>query len=71
MLKQTIERINELARKSRTEQGLTDEEKQEQAKLRREYIDATIGNTRAQLDSIKIVDEKGNVKPLKEKSNDK
>ncbi len=70
MLKQTIERINELARKSRTEQGLTDEEKQEQAKLRREYIDATVGNARAQLESIKVVDEKGNVKPLKEKSND-
>ena len=32
-----IERINELARKSRTE-GLTPEEKAEQQKLRQEYI---------------------------------
>lgn len=35
-----IDRINELAKKSRTPEGLTEEEKEEQAKLRREYIDA-------------------------------
>jgi len=43
-----IDRINALAKKQR-EVGLTEEEKQEQAKLRREYIDAVIGNMRAQL----------------------
>ena len=42
-----IARINELARKAKTE-GLTEEEKAEQAKLRREYIDSVVGNLRAQ-----------------------
>ena len=54
-----IERINYLARKAKTE-GLTDEEKAEQAKLRREYIDSITGNLRAQLENVYIVDEKGN-----------
>ena len=34
----TIDRINELARKARTE-GLTEEETKERDRLRREYID--------------------------------
>lgn len=54
-----IERINYLAKKAKTE-GLTDEEKAEQAKLRREYIDSITGNLRAQLENVYIVDEKGN-----------
>lgn len=54
-----IERINYLAKKAKTE-GLTDEEKAEQAKLRREYIDSVTGNLRAQLDNVYVVDEKGN-----------
>ena len=36
-MKETIDRINELYHKSQKE-GLTDEEKAEQAKLRAEYI---------------------------------
>ena len=48
-----------LAKKAKTE-GLTDEEKAEQAKLRREYIDSITGNLRAQLDNVYVVDEKGN-----------
>ena len=35
-----IDRINELARKARTEEGLTPEELAERDALRREYIDA-------------------------------
>ena len=38
MEKDKLERINALARKSRTEEGLTDEERAEQAALREEYI---------------------------------
>ena len=54
-----IERRNYLAKKAKTE-GLTDEEKAEQAKLRREYIVSVTGNLRAQLDNVYVVDEKGN-----------
>lgn len=39
MTNEKIARINELARKSRA-QGLTEQERAEQAALRREYIDA-------------------------------
>lgn len=53
-----IERINFLAKKAKTE-GLTEEEKQEQAKLRRAYIDSVVGNLRAQLDNTYTVNEKG------------
>ena len=44
-----IGRINELARKAKTE-GLTEEEKEEQKRLRREYIDSVVGNLRSQLE---------------------
>lgn len=43
-----IDRINFLAKKSR-EEGLTEEEKVEQAKLRREYIESIKNNIRASL----------------------
>ena len=59
-----IERINFLAKKSK-EVGLTDEEKIEQQKLRREYIDSVVGNLRSSLDNTYVVDEDGNKKKLK------
>lgn len=43
-----VKRINELYKKSRNE-GLTDEEKEEQAKLRREYIESVKADLRARL----------------------
>lgn len=52
-----ITRINELARKSKTPEGLTDGEKEEQQLLRRAYIDSFKANLRAQLDNIEIVDD--------------
>ena len=54
-----IARINFLAKKSR-EVGLTEEEKAEQYKLRREYIDSVVGNMRSSLDTTYVVDESGN-----------
>ncbi len=54
-----IERINELARKAKTV-GLTDEEKQEQAKLRKEYIASVVGDLRNQLDNTYVLDENEN-----------
>lgn len=55
-----IARINELARKAKTE-GLTEEEKAEQAKLRRAYIESVVGNLRAQLDNTYVKKESGEV----------
>ena len=61
-----IARINELYHKSKAE-GLTDVEKEEQAKLRKSYIEAIRGNIRAQLNNIDLVDENGKVENLGEK----
>ncbi len=59
-----IERINELARKSKTEEGLTDEERAEQKKLRDEYRFAFRANLTEQLEHTYIMDEKGNKRKL-------
>ena len=67
MNQQQIERINELARKARTAEGLTGEEKTEQAVLRRAYIDSVVGNLKGQLDNTVIVDERGRRRKLKAK----
>ncbi|MBQ9458712.1 MAG: DUF896 domain-containing protein [Oscillospiraceae bacterium] len=59
MEQRKIERINELARKAKTPEGLTDEEKIERAALRQEYVNAVTGSLRAQLDNTYLVDEQG------------
>ena len=66
MDQQKIDRINELYRKSKAE-GLSPEEKTEQAVLRREYIDAFRQNVRAQLNNIDIVEKDGSITNLGEK----
>lgn len=55
-----IKRINELARKAKSG-VLTAKEKKEQDSLRQEYIQAVRMSLKANLDSLKIVDEEGNV----------
>ncbi len=67
MTKEKIDRINELARKSRTESGLSEEEKAEQAALRREYIDSFKRSLTSQLENTYIVDENGNKKKVEKK----
>lgn len=67
MEQKRIDRINELARKAKTV-GLTPEETAERDILRKEYIEAYRASLRSQLDSIVVVDEKGNRKPLKKKN---
>lgn len=61
-----IERINQLARKSKQE-GLTPLEKEEQQKLRAEYIASVRMNLKAQLDNIDIQQEDGTIVNLGDK----
>ena len=63
MEQKKIDRINFLAKKQKAE-GLTEEEKEEQKVLIREYIDAFKESLVSQFESIYIVDEKGNKKKL-------
>ena len=65
MEKEDIDRINELARKAKTV-GLTPEENEERAVLRRAYIDSVVGDLRQQLDNTYIVDSKGNKRKLRQ-----
>ena len=67
MKQEQIDRINELARKAKTPEGLTEWEQMEQAALRREYVDAVLGNLKDQLDHTYIMDERGNKRKLKTK----
>lgn len=64
-----LDRINELARKSRTPEGLTEAEKEEQARLRKEYIALFRGNLESQLQNMVIVDPDGNQRKVTKKGN--
>ncbi|MBJ8325135.1 DUF896 family protein [Streptococcus pacificus] len=59
MKQEKINRINELAKKKKT-QGLTPEEKVEQADLRKEYIEGYRRSIRHHIEGLKLVDEQGN-----------
>lgn len=59
-----LDRINELAKKSKTT-GLTDAEKEEQTALRNEYREGFLRNLRGQLDNTYIMDADGNKRKLK------
>ena len=61
-----IEKINYLTKKAKTE-GLTEEEKKEQQKLRNEYLENFRKNMRNVLDNVYIKDENGNEEKLKKK----
>lgn len=58
MTQEKINRINELSRKQKTE-GLTEEEKQEQYVLRREYIEGFKASLVSQLENTYIVEPDG------------
>ena len=66
MDKLKIARINELAHKSKTPEGLTPSEKEEQAKLRREYIDAIKASLKSSLDNIDIEEKDGSITHVKD-----
>lgn len=61
-----IARINELYHKSQ-KQGLSAGEKEEQARLRREYVENVRANLKGQLDGVTIVRPDGSMENLGEK----
>ncbi|MBE5949564.1 MAG: DUF896 domain-containing protein [Lachnospiraceae bacterium] len=64
-----ITRINELYHKSQN-QGLTPEEKEEQVRLRMEYVQAVRANLRGQLNNISIKEADGSITDLGKKFGD-
>ena len=65
-MEERIARINELYHKSQKE-GLTDAEKEEQTRLRKEYVANVRANLRGQLDSVPIERPDGSRENLGEK----
>lgn len=61
-----IDRINALAHKQKSV-GLTEEEKIEQAALRKEYIESIRNSLRANLNNISIQEADGSITDLGEK----
>ena len=67
MLVEKIQRINELARKAKTDEGLTEEERAEQKQLRQEYLAEWRQGVVQVLDNTYVMDEKGNKRKLEQK----
>lgn len=65
-IQETIDRINALAHKAKTE-GLTQQELEERDRLRRVYIDAMKASLVGQLENTYLVDEKGHKTKLRHK----
>jgi len=68
MEQKKIDRINELARKAKTPEGLIPEEMAERDVLRREYIDSYKRSLVGHLENTYYVDDKGNKTKLKKRS---
>ena len=68
MTEEKIKRINELAHKSKTPEGLTEEEKQEKAILRQEYINSFKASLIGQLENTYIVRPDGSKERLERKN---
>lgn len=65
-LEEKIKRINELYHKSKNE-GLTEAEKEEQQRLRQEYIANVRASLKNQLDNVDIQEKDGSIVNLGEK----
>lgn len=63
-MEETIKRINELYHKSQ-KKGLSQEEKEEQKKLRQVYIDSVKGNLKGQLENMTIQRPDGTIEKVK------
>ena len=66
MTEELIKRINFLSKKSKSE-GLTESEKEEQAKLRTEYIRQFKQGMLNTLDNVYVLDKDGNKKKIEKK----
>jgi len=66
-MNEVIARINELAKKAKTPEGLTPEELAERDKLRRIYIDSVKANLVGQLENTTIVYPDGSKKKVTHK----
>ncbi len=62
-----IKRINELYKKQK-DGTMTEEEKEEQALLRAEYVEAVRNNLRAALSNVSIQEKDGSITPLTKKN---
>lgn len=69
MEKEKIDRINELAHLSK-ERELSPEEKEEQKKLRLEYLEDWKRGAIAALESVRIQEADGSIHPLMKKEKD-
>ena len=67
-MKEVIKRINELAAKAKTEEGLTPEELTERDKLRRIYIDSYKASLVGQLENTYILYPDGTKKKVERKN---
>ncbi len=65
-MEELIQRINFLARKSR-EQGLSEEEKAEQALLRKKYIQAFRQGMENTMEGVYVIDKDGNKKKIEKR----
>ena len=65
-MNERIARINELYHKSQAE-GLSEEEKKEQTRLRKEYVENIRANMKSQLDSITVENPDGTREKLKDR----
>lgn len=70
-MEERIARINELYHKSKTDTGLTNEEKKEQALLRKEYLESIRKSIRSQLNNVDIQNADGTITNLGEKFGNK
>lgn len=66
MTDEGIKRINELYHKAKTPEGLTPEEKEEQANLRKQFVEDFKRNLRGTLDNIDIKEKDGSITHVKD-----
>lgn len=66
-MNEVIARINVLAAKAKTPEGLSPEELEERAKLRRIYIDSVVGNLKGELENTSILYPDGTKKKVTKK----